>query len=259
MNKSELIKKIKEKPELSGLSDSVVLKNLESYLSKYKITLDSLSPSQIKILVKEIRSELRKLTGRFQKSLKKRKFDSTADFEEILKTHTSTAERLDFYPELKKRIIKLNPKSILDLGCGLNPLALADKKAMYYASDIKEDEIEIIKEFFKKNKIKGRAFIHDLRNTGEQLPKADLCLIFKVLDIVDKKNHATARKILENVNCKKFLISFSTKKISGRPMTHPQRIWFEKTLKNLNYPFEKFSSKNEIFYLAYKKSGPTRD
>ncbi|MCA9485894.1 MAG: hypothetical protein KC506_03560 [Nanoarchaeota archaeon] len=256
MEKLKLLQKIKEKKELSGMADIVVLKNLDDYIKKYKINLDKIPPSQIKIMIKEIRADLRKLTGRFQKNIKKRK-NLQENFNEVLKTHTSTHERLSFYPGLKAIISKEKPKSILDLGCGLNPLALASKGTKYYASDIKEDELEIVDAFFKKNKIPGKTFIYDLRNPEEELPQADICLIFKVLDILDKKNHSLTRRILEKVNCKKFIISFSTKKLSGRPMNKPQRIWFEKTLKNLKFPFEKLNTSNEIFYLIDKKSSST--
>jgi ribosomal protein RSM22 (predicted rRNA methylase) len=161
--KLQIIKQIKKKPELSYIDNSLISQVLENYLDKYKISLKNLKPSQQKTLVKEIRAQLRLYTGRFQKGTKKRdlllKQNKISD---LLKTHTSTAERLSFYPELKKLIEKLKVKSILDLGCGLNPIALANKDIKYNASDVQTSDLKLVGTFFKKNKISGKVFMNNL-------------------------------------------------------------------------------------------------
>lgn len=250
MNKTELIKIIKQKKELSGISDSIILETLEKYLSKNKINPASLKKPQLKIIIKEIRADLRISVGQFQKSLKnKSTLLKKGKIEELLQTHTSTSERLSFYPKLKKIISTLNIKSILDIGCGLNPIALAEPDIIYYASEINEENLKLINDFFKKNKIKGKTFVYDLRKPSHNLPRADLCLIMKVLDLIERKK---TQAILRKINCKYFLISFSTRKLSGKSMTHPKRNWFERILNELDYPFKIIQSENEIFYLINK-------
>ncbi|MBS3098828.1 hypothetical protein J4462_01300 [Candidatus Pacearchaeota archaeon] len=241
MTKILLIKKIKEKKELSGISDSVVLDSLDNYLKKYSINIQKIKHSQIKIIVKEIRANLRKLVGQYQISKKQ--------IIENLDSHTSTRERKDFYPKLKKMIEKINPCSILDLGCGLNPLALAEKNIFYYASDINETALSLVEQHFKRNKIKGKIFVYDIRKINNDLPKADLCLLFKILDILDKN---LAEKIISSVPCDKILVSFATKKLSGKKMSRPIRIWFEKILERNLWKYEKIYSDNEIFYSIEK-------
>lgn len=250
--KDSLVQKIKEKKELKGIASSLVRGALDDYLKKYKININLLNKKQIKIIIKEVRAGLRNLVGQYQKSLKNK---SKLPIKDLLKTHSSTAERLDFYPKLKKIISQLKVKSILDLGCGLNPLALANKKVKYHASDIKEDELEIIEKYFKKHNIEGKTFVYDLRKPKKALPKVDLCLIFKVLDILanDKKSRAIlTEKILKEVPCKKLFISFSTIKLSGRKMNFPKRYWFENMLERKNLKYKTFSSDNEVFYLVDK-------
>ena len=106
--KKSLIEKIKQKKELAGLADSIVLETLETYLRKSRINLPTLTKPDKKILVKQIRAELRKYAGRFQKSWKQREtLLQQNKIKELLKTHTSTKERIDFYPKLKKLISKL--------------------------------------------------------------------------------------------------------------------------------------------------------
>jgi len=139
--------------------------------------------------------------------------------QELLKTHSSTAERLEYYPELKKLISKMKAKSILDLGCGLNPIALASSKIKYYAADIKEDELDLIKKYFSTKNIKGKTFIYDLTKIDNKLPKTDLCIMFKVLDVID---HRITEKIITRVKCKKILVSFSSKKTVRKTNVTPK-------------------------------------
>tara|TARA_Y100000034_G_C6900641_1_gene416475 strand:+ start:561 stop:1349 length:789 start_codon:yes stop_codon:yes gene_type:complete len=261
VSESDLIKKIKEKSELKGLANQLVKKQLSLYLEKDNLSLSNLSKQDQKIVVKEIRSVLRNLTGQYQKSTKKRSsLLEKESFFEILKTHSSTSERLSHYPEIKKKITPLKVKSILDLGCGLNPLALASKNYEYFASDIKEDELSIISSFFKKKKFSGKTFFFDLQSSKlSTLPKADLCIMFKVLDVVDKKPYKITQSLLKKVNCKYFLISFASKKLSGKKMNHPERKWFEHLLTKLKLKYSSFRSENEIFYLIQNNSSTTSD
>lgn len=254
MDESTVIQIIKKKKELQDIADSVVQSVLEEQISKHRISLSGLNEKQVKPIIKSVRAELRLFSGRFQKSLKDRKAMLKENrIEELLQTHSSTKERLSFYPELKKKIASLKVKSILDLGCGLNPIALANKNIKYYASDIKESELSLIKEYFKINKFSGESFIHDLR-FKKNLPEADLCLLFKVLDVIDTKNHKNATELIKSIHCKYILVSFATKKLSGKKMNFPRRFWFENLLNSLNLKFETFSTENEFFYLIKKSA-----
>lgn len=253
MKSPQIISEIKKKKELAGISDSAVESILSGYLEKHRISLNNLSRREIKIIVKEVRASLRNLVGRFQRNPGKRDyFLSSQNFKELLSTHSSTAERINFYGELKKIIKDTGAKSILDLGCGLNPIAIASSEAVYCASDINEHELKIIADFFRQKNIKGETFVCDLKKIDKPLPKADLCLLFKVLDVVDpagKNRGKVTKKILSEVPCRKFLVSFSTKKLSGKKMNFPRRAWFERILKKLNLNFSTFESNNEFFYL----------
>ncbi len=250
MELQSIINKIKEKKELQGISVLVIKDNVLKYLKKHSLNIENISAQDSKIIIKDIRSELRFFVGQYQISPKKRDNASSSDkFEELLKTHSSTSERLEFYPQLEKIILDLKINSILDLGCGLNPLALSNKEIEYFATDINVDELSIIEEYFKKNKFKGHTFVYDLRNISSDLPKTDLTILFKVLDVVSKKDRKLSESIILSVKSKYILVSFSTKKISGKPMNFPERIWFEKILLRNNLKFEKFYSNNEVFYL----------
>lgn len=250
---TSLIAEIKQKKELSGLNDSVIQEALKKYFTNYKIGEKELSEKERKIIVKEIRDKLRHLTGRFQASQdSRRSLLKKGKISDLLSTHTSTKERLDDYQALKDKISSLNINSILDLGCGINPIALASKDIEYSAADINEDDLKLVRIYFKLNHIQGNVFFYDLRELEKSLPKADLCLLFKVFDVLETKGHKQAEKIIKFIQCKYIMMSFSTKTLSGKPMNHPQRGWIERLLKRLNYDYECFKTKNEIFYLVSK-------
>ncbi len=252
---SELVAKIQQKKELRGIAPPLVEQTLSNYIKKIPLSPKNLPIQEEKVLIKEIRAKLRKMTGQFQKSSKKREILLEQDnIQALLKTHQSTAERLLFYPYLKNLIKNLSVHKIIDLGCGLNPIALANKTQEYYAYDIKEDELSLVKKFFMKHKIKGYAKFMDIRALHDnELPKADLCLLFKVLDLIEHRGHKLAEIILKQIPCPYILISFSTKTLSGKPMNHPQRGWLEQLSHRLGYSFHLIKSQNEIFYLIKKE------
>lgn len=229
-----ILEKIKQKPELQGIDNYIVSSAIDKYLKKNSIpfkNLENFKEKEIKILVKDVRAQLRFISGQF--------------------FVISEKERADNYNKVKEILSSLNVKSILDIGCGLNPLFLASNDIEYHAIDINTSYIDKINSFFKKKGIKGRAFIYDLREIKPlSLPMADICLALKVFDVIEKSGHKLAEKIIKSIGCKYFLISFPTKTLSGKPMVHPQRGWIERLLLRLSYSFSLYKTKDEIFYLA---------
>jgi len=248
-----IIKEIKHKPELKDLPDSLIEKTLNEYLSKNRISLSD-STKERKLIIKEIRAELRKYSGQYasKSNIKNREeLIKEGRFSEILNQHASTRERLVDYNEIKDIINNLNPKSILDLGCGLNPLAIAKKGIKYHAYDINDNDLEIARQFFNQNSIEGDTHHLDIRII-EVFPKADLCIIFKVLDILGDNRNETARRLLTFIDSNFFLISFATRTLGGKPMNSPYRRWFEKILNELKYPYKVKRMKQEIVYIISK-------
>jgi hypothetical protein len=251
----ELINQIRKKKELTDISINLVKDVLDNYLEKNNFRMPE-TKKERKVIIKEVRAELRKYVGRFQVSgSKKKRLELLREnkIDCLLKTHSSTKERLESgtYKLLFHYLTEISPNSILDLACGLNPLSVSSEfpKSKYYASDIKVDELNLLKEFFKKNKISGETFVADIRNE-KTYPKTDVCLLLKVLDIIEKKGHKKTKNLLEILKCKNLIISFSTKTLSGKKMRFPERRWLEPILKDLNYIYKIEESSNEIFYIC---------
>lgn len=239
----DLVAKIKHKKELQGIADSFVIATLEEIIKKNRFVLP-LAPKSEKLLIKEVRAKLRRSAGRFATQVK-------PDSENALHLHASTRERQADYALLKEKIYALKPQSILDIGCGLNPIALAKPGVKYFASDINESDLELVAKHFKKNRLDGQVYVSNAL-TETQFPEADLALLLKVVDLLDKKGHKRTEQVLKQLQVRHIVVSFSTKTLSGAPMRHPQRGWIEQLLTRLNYSYTIWKTKNEIYYFITK-------
>ncbi len=141
-----LVEEIKNKKELKPLSSDFVGSITKEFLKEKKVNLEK--KSERKKIIKEVRSILHAVYGVFKKSKYSKKekllkeMSSTEDLEthnKILELHRSTKERLNYYPFIYEKIFAITgkPKSILDLGCGLNPVSfpyMGLKDVQYYAT-----------------------------------------------------------------------------------------------------------------------------
>lgn len=221
----EIIDKITEKRELRDIDREFVKK-----LLKEEKIID-LNKKEEKELVKKIRKKLRIVYGMFRNNKEKR--DSNV------------------YDKIFSVIGKC--KSILDLGCGLDPLSL--KNYEYYAFDISKNEIDKINKYFKENKIKGKAEVLDLtnRNNFKKLPKTDVCFMFRLLESLESIERGISKDLLKAVRCKYIVVSFSKIALGQRKMIKKSgRLWFRRYLGELKYEWEDFDYGNEIFFVIRK-------
>jgi 16S rRNA (guanine(1405)-N(7))-methyltransferase len=228
--------------------------------------------SKVKDLVRAVRGSLfplhslyygkraTKRDGLLRKLAKKS--DDLELHREILHCHTSTRERLSFYEDLYREIFEITgvPARILDLGCGLNPVSVPFmhlKDITYIASDFTQGDCEFLHGYFDVVGLKGEVVQLDLLEDKDlkklqSLEFVDVCFMFKLADILDRKRHKRSELVLQAVNSRYIIVSFSTKTISGQPMDRPRRGWFEMMLKRLGYLYEVIEKKNEIFYVVKK-------
>ena len=132
----------------------------------------------------------------------------------------------------------------------------------YFAYDINQKEIELLNLFFNAFKspnkeFKGKAEILDFKelNDLKRFPEADIALLFKITDIVDKgKGHKRSESLITKIPSKYMVVSFPTVTMSGKRMNFPRRRWIEWMCERLGYGFQSFEITNEIFYVIRKNS-----
>lgn len=267
-----IISAVKQKRELADISDDFVGELLDKYIEgNKKLWLCVTSHHKIeksreaKIIVKELRKKLREVHGVFEINLNKRTklflelkhlIAAKAPEDEIIElhkkillTHKSTRERLDYYEETYKKIFSITgkPKSILDIGAGLNPLSFIFmnlKNVNYYANELTDEDCSFLNDYFKLMKIEGIAIKTDLLKENN-FPKVDVCLIFKVLDSLESMEWGSSKRLLDSINADFIVVSFPKKTLSGKPLSTKRLTWFMKLAKN----FIEFEIENEIFYI----------
>lgn len=174
-----------------------------------------------------------------------------------MQQHSSTAERLPHYGQLYQQLFSItsNPKTILDLGCGLNPfsiLFMGCRLQAYYAYDLSPLEIESINQFLRIIKVKGKARVGDIAKIL-LFPRADAAFLFKMTDILDQgQGHKKTEEMLRKIPAKHIIISFATVTMSSQHMRAPRRRWVEWLCRRLNYSFSIIEIPNEIFYVIKK-------
>jgi hypothetical protein len=260
----KIIEKIKASKKYSSISDEILITEIEKYLkSNPEIEKTEKITKQD---IKNIRAKLHKLYSSYQTKKKKKQdvYLEELDTNKLLSITISTKERIKDYKWIYKKIFRITgkPKTIIDLGSGLNPLSfpLMDLESVnYFSYDVDEKDIEFLNKYFKvmKNKgLNGKASFIDVRNTEKikQLPKSDIVFLFKVIDIIDIKNHKSSEELIKQLIKKTNYIvaSFATKTITRKQMNFPNRKWFELMLKRLNLKFKTIKTDNEIYYVAFE-------
>ena len=275
-----LIKEIKKKKELQTIADHFVQEYLAKCLQQEPKILRSLEENfnpksrAYAAVTKQVRARLRRVYGLFRDDPRERKrlieelFSSakqkrTGLIKEILSTHSSTQERLPLYEKLYAKIFSLagKPRTILDLGCGINPFSFAYMKlgqCTYHAYDVNEEEIQSINQYFQllhreNPSFQGKAIVADIAAADLTFPKADLAFLFKMTDVIDKgKGHKRTEELLQRIPARYVIISFATKTMSGKEMTAPRRSWMEWLCKRLGYEYTILEYPNELFYVVKK-------
>ena len=250
MEVAYVVKKLKAKKELADIDETFLTNLVQDYVKRHNLEKnfkrpDFLKTKKFKIMFKQLRKLLHEVYGSYKVS---------NSFYE----HPSIKERLIFYKEIYYKIFSITgkPSSVLDLGCGLNPLSykFLGCKPRYYAVDISKDYIKKVQVYFKKNNIKGRAFLFDLvYGNYNKLPKVDVCFLFKVLESLEAIKKNISAEILKKLKCKWIVVSFSKVVLSGKKKIRKKgRAWFRKLLKNLGYVYSVLDIGEEIFFVIRK-------
>lgn len=140
---------------------------------------------------------------------------------EILGLHASTRERLPildrFYASIFERTGQ--PGSILDLGCGLNPLALPwmglPPGSRYVALDVDADRIRFLNRYLELAGMEPRARCQDiLVNPPGKV--ADVALLLKMSPSLERQEAGATGALIEQLRTPFVAVSFSIKSLGGR-------------------------------------------
>lgn len=176
--------------------------------------------------------------------------------QEMMQLHVSSLERLSILPEFFKMTLEaVRPiHSVLDLACGLNPLAIPwmglNDQLTYTACDIYEDMVGFLNTFFRHFSPDSIAFTCDITQMKE-FPKVQLALLLKTLPCLEHLNKNIGSRVLENIHADHILVSFPVKSLSGheKGMRENYQSYFYSILKPSSWTLRTFEFSNEMAFL----------
>ncbi len=177
---------------------------------------------------------------------------------EKMQAHTSTYERLPTIDDFFRRCLRsLAPiHSLLDLGCGLNPLALPwmplGKDPMYHGIDIFADMTGFDQQFLQHTLLRGMVSCADFLG---KLPKQrfQVALALKIIPLIDQIEKEHTRQWLENIPADHLLVSFPIFSLSGKGkgMLENYTIRFAQMIEGGNWKMERFDFSTELAFLLH--------
>jgi 16S rRNA (guanine(1405)-N(7))-methyltransferase len=184
----------------------------------------------------------------------------------MLSQHASTRERLPILDEFYRHIISSlgAVESVLDVACGLNPLARAwmplQPDAAYYACDIYADMVEFLNLFFEHTRQPGEAWLCDL---VKQIPAqpVQLALVLKTISCLEQLDKSIGRRLLDSLQAEYILVSFPAQSLGGRSkgMLHNYEAHFHELIAGSGWQVDRYEFPTELAFLIDKRAAHAKD
>lgn len=175
----------------------------------------------------------------------------------VLRLHASTRERIPILNDFYRKIFEITgqPKTILDLASGLNPLTYfwLPEGIKYFAFDIDQEQTQFLGSVFKLLKVNHvKIGLRDLFT--DRFPKTDVVFLLKILPLLRQQQKTKSLEILEKQNAKYLVVSFPTKTVSGREkgMADFYAKQFEELIKEKPWQVKKIFFPTELVFVIKK-------
>lgn len=177
-----------------------------------------------------------------------------------LQQHVSTRERLPILEQLfSQALAPLAPvTSLLDLACGLNPLALPwmplAPDAPYYACDIYGDQVDFLNRFFAHVARPGKAGLCDLTAELPTQP-VQVALLLKTIPCLEQVDKTIAARLLDGIPAEHLLVSFPARSLGGRGkgMVENYAAHFMELAAGRNWQIRRFEFPSELAFLVSRR------
>lgn len=176
----------------------------------------------------------------------------------VLAQHASTRERLPILDTFfTTTLAGLNPTTVLDLACGLNPLAVPwmplPPGATYHAIDVYSDLMAFLAEALP---LLGIAATVETRSILYHMPNADydLALLLKALPCLAQLDRTATQHLLADVPARYVLVSYPIHSLGGRQkgMLAHYTAEFEALVAAQPWTVQRFEFSTELAFLVKK-------
>jgi 16S rRNA (guanine(1405)-N(7))-methyltransferase len=223
----------------------------------------------LKMAVKATKSKLHQVGGAYQmgridynSALQNLRAASTEEAwrkgcQEIMSLHASTRERLpildDFYRTVLSDISP--PHRVMDIACGLNPLAAPwmplPADAFYIAYDIYSDMMQFIGDYMQLAQLDGWTEVRDVIHNPPQ-ERVDLALLLKTLPCLEQLEKGASTHLLDMIQARYILISYPVTSLGGRYKgmisTYDEQLAV--LLESRNWTARRYLFKTELAFLV---------
>ena len=180
--------------------------------------------------------------------------------QEFMRRHASTRERLPILAEFYQAIFAgLAPVgAVLDLACGLNPLALPwmalAPTTRYVACDIWRDEVTFLDQWLRLLGQPGAAFVHDLL-TGPPQVQADVVLLLKAIPCLEQMDKTLGARLLAAIDAPVVVVSFPAASLGGsaKGMTAHYTSHFQQLVDPDLWQVERLEFETELVFRLRRK------
>jgi 16S rRNA (guanine(1405)-N(7))-methyltransferase len=177
---------------------------------------------------------------------------------DLMHTHLSTRERLPILEQFYGDIFAVTgpPRRLLDLGCGLNPLALRwmglPPGAEYWAYDIHEPRVAFLNQYFTLEGLPPLAVAQDIALRPPTEP-GDVALFLKEVPRFERNYPDHGRALLRGLAVRHLVVSFPTVSThGGRNLTNRYRDFFHDLIEGTGWPVEERLFDSEVVFIADK-------
>ncbi len=147
--------------------------------------------------------------------------DFRAYLKTIMRSHASTRERLPILEQFYRTILSELPpvRSVLDIACGLNPLALPwmpfAGPVEYFACDIYRDMVNFLNRCMALLPVQGQAEVRDVIRSCPTRA-VDLAFVLKTIPCLEQVDKTAGARLLRSLNARHVVVSFPLHSLGGR-------------------------------------------
>jgi 16S rRNA (guanine(1405)-N(7))-methyltransferase len=176
---------------------------------------------------------------------------------QVMESHSSTRERLPILDKFYLAIFEITgqPSSILDAGCGLNPLALPwmdlSKDARYVALDIDAARVDFLNRFLALAGHEPLARCQDILSHAPT-DRADVALLLKMSPTLERQGSGATLRLIEQLKAKHVVVSYAVKSLGGREkgMLETYERQFRENISDRDWAIEKLVFDSELVLVA---------
>jgi 16S rRNA (guanine(1405)-N(7))-methyltransferase len=140
---------------------------------------------------------------------------------QLLGLHSSTRERLPILEQFYEAVFGITgrPSSMLDLGCGLNPLAWSwmglEAGTRYFALDIDQSRVHFLNRYLALAGLEPLARCQDVLSQPPA-DTVDLALLLKLSPTLERQETGATLRLIEQIRSPHVVVSFSVTSLGGR-------------------------------------------